>query len=352
MEQLKERAVALTRDLVRIKSEAPPGNERPVAEFIVEYLKKHGVEGSVVPVGEDRANVMAVLKGNRPGKTLLYQGHIDVVPAVVSEWSIPPYEGVIRDGKLYGRGSADMKSGVAAMIEATLWLKRNKVPLAGDLVLGFVADEEVSNKGTYKMLNDGLQADFCVISEPTSLDIVLGHRGVLAMEVTFLGKSVHSAQWHTGINAITKAVDFINRTREFYDSILSKKSHPLLGPPTLNVAVIDGGKKFNVIPDQCRIELDRRILVGESRESCERELQSILDDLATCDPDFKTQTKTLTYCPPSMISPDAEIVRCLREAGKKVLGTVPQETAFKATCEASLLQPKSWIICTEINRVT
>lgn len=332
-----ERAVKLAQDLVRLPSEAPPGAEKAVAERLAEVLSAAGLEVQLVEAAPDRPNVVARLRGEVPGPTLLYQGHIDVVPAGDhSLWHFPPYAGVIQDGKLYGRGAADMKGGVAAMTAAALKLKEERMPLKGDLVLAFVVDEEVTNRGAKKLVADGLKADWAVIGEPTNLEIALGHRGVVAFKVRTSGRAVHAAQGQSGVNAIEKAFSF---AREIFDfgQTLAERNHPLLGSASLHLTTIIGGTKVNIIPDTCEMMLDRRLLPGETKERAEAEIAGIIERLSARDKDFRATLAVTTYCPPGEIPAGHPLVQALRDATQKVLGMPAQHKGFEATCEASII---------------
>lgn len=332
-----EKAIELAQDIVKIPSEAPPGEEKAVAEKLAEVLSGGGLETKLVEAAPGRPNVLATLRGMDKGPTLLYQGHIDVVPVGdVSLWSVPPYGGIIRDGKLYGRGASDMKSGVAAMAAAAMALKRQNVPLKGNLVLAFVVDEEVSNLGIKKLIEDGLAADWAVVGEPTSLDIALGHRGVIAFKVRTYGRAAHAAQAQAGVNAIDKAFSFRSEIEKLRETI-SGRSNSLLGNPSLNLTTIKGGTKVNIIPDFCEMTLDRRLIPGETREAVESEIRALIKELAAKDPEFKADFTVTTCVAPGEIVKDHPLVQTLSEAVLQAMGKMPQFKGFEATCEASII---------------
>lgn len=333
----KPRAVELAKVLVRTKSEAPPGEEKQVAEKLAAILADAGLDVHLMEAGPGRPNVMACLKGEMAGPTLLYQGHLDVVPAGdPSHWHVPPYAGVVRDGRLYGRGAADMKGGVAAMAAAAIALKEEHVSLKGNLLLAFVVDEEVANLGTKKMITDGLKADWAVIGEPTNLEIALGHRGTIAFKVRTVGRSVHAAQGQTGINAIDKAFEFAAELGQLRKTIAQRR-HPLLGSASLNLTTIRGGTKVNIIPDTCELMLDRRLLPGETQASAQAEITTLLNKLRAQDREFEADLTITAYCPPGEIPAEHPLVQALGAAAEKILGTPPRLKGFEATCEASLL---------------
>lgn len=334
---LREQAIRVAQELVRVPSEAPPGNEQKVAEKIARLLSEGGLKVQLMPVATGRPNVIAIARGNAPGPTLLYHGHLDVVPAgELSFWHFKPYDGVICNGKLYGRGAADMKGGLAAMASAAMQLKKDNVPLRGNLVLAFTVDEEVTNLGTKKLIAERFRADWAIVGEPTNLEIALGHRGVVALRIQLTGRASHAAQSEKGINAIDKALNLMNELQRFKKTI-SMRCHPLLGCSSLNVTTIRGGTKVNIIPDTCELMIDRRLIPGETKESVEAEITTVLSMLGAADPEFQAVLTTTTYCPPGAIAADHPLVEALSTAAYDVIGAWPSRKGFEATCEASLL---------------
>ncbi len=190
--------------MIREASVNPPGGERDCAEVVAKKLRGLGLEVELVEKEPGSTNVVARLKGTRGSPVLLYNGHIDVVPAG-NGWSRDPFSGEIVEGRLYGRGTADMKSGVASMVAAAEAIVKSGFKLKGDLLITAVADEETGSlKGTRYLIERGLKADMAVVSEPTDLRVEIAHKGILWAEITTRGRGSHASRPHLGVNAIDK----------------------------------------------------------------------------------------------------------------------------------------------------
>lgn len=266
--------------LVRINSvnsayEGGPG-EAEVANWIEAFFAQHGIaterQSTVFP---GRDNVLARLPGRDRSRTIVLEAHMDTVS--ITGMSIPPFDPVIREGKLYGRGSCDTKAGLAAMMHTLIELKQAGITPHCDVLLAAVIDEEYSYRGVVRLC-EGLQADAAIVAEPTELRAVIASKGVLRWAIEVQGKAAHSAKPHLGINAI-QHMRRVLEALEQDDARLAQRSHPLVGQPTCNVGVIRGGVQVNFVPDLCTIELDRRLLPGESAESALAEYQALLDSL-------------------------------------------------------------------------
>jgi len=268
--------VELLQQLVRIPTENPPGNDyREAAALVGQILADAGYEVSYVDAAPGLTNVLARLRGRVGGPTLLLNGHLDVVPAGEG-WNHPPFAGISDSGRVYGRGTADMKGAVASMLVAAQRLAHKRKDLAGDLLLAFTADEETGGLDGVKFLLDRglLKADFAVVGEPTDFEVRSCQRGALWLEAEFRGRSAHGSLPHLGINAVEMAAEVIAALRK---SCPSHLSHKLLGSPTLSVNRIDGGTKVNVIPNRCRIEIDRRMLPEENSSEVEASIRAVID---------------------------------------------------------------------------
>ncbi|MFN0074743.1 MAG: M20 family metallopeptidase, partial [Chloroflexota bacterium] len=251
--------VALTRELIQVDSINPPGNEQAVAELLAARAREWGLQAEIRDVAPGRPNVVIKLAGTGAAPTLLYLGHLDTVPPGEVPWIYPPLSGELADGRIWGRGAADMKGGLAAMLVAMATLKRAGVALPGDLVLVAVVGEEVDCAGSKHFLADhGMDnVGWLVISEPTAMDFVVAHRGALWVEATTYGKTAHGSMPHLGVNAILGMLELVHRLRGWEHPW---SPHPLLAPPTLSVNTIEGGVKTNVSPDTCRATIDMRTL--------------------------------------------------------------------------------------------
>lgn len=266
--------------LVRINSvnsayDGGPG-EAELADWIAAFFAARGIpterQSTVFP---GRDNVLARLPGRDRTRTLVLEAHMDTVS--ISGMSVPPFDPVIREGKLYGRGSCDTKAGLAAMMHTLADLKQEGTVPPCDVLLAAVIDEEYSYRGVVRLC-EGLQADAAIVAEPTELRAVIASKGVLRWAIEVQGKAAHSSKPHLGTNAI-QHMRRVLEALEKDDARLSQRSHPLVGQPTCNVGVIRGGVQVNFVPDLCTIELDRRLLPGETAEAALAEYQEMLDAL-------------------------------------------------------------------------
>ncbi len=337
----REALVRLAMDLIRHESEAPPGREEGVARFAAEQLRGLGFEAEVDPVAPGRANAIGRLRGaGGPGaRTLAFNGHLDVVPRGEAAWTSPPYAPEIRGGRLYGRGAADMKGGIAAAMHAAAMLRAAGVRLRGDLLFALDADEEVNNIGLRKMLADKVFAGVsaCVIGEPTGLDIAVGHRGVGGVGAIFAGSATHAAQAWRGVNAVAHACRFVQKVEELCRRKLRDRNHPLLGPSLVTPTLMHGGFRINVVPSRCELSLDLRMIPGESLDSAMAELAGLAEELRREVPDLDVSFRPTTYCPPGLTDAGHPVVAALREAALGVPGAGGGIKGFEASGELSMI---------------
>lgn len=252
--------LTLGRALLAVPSENPGGTEDEVARFVVDFLTDLGASCEVVRGEAGRPSVVATIGSGRP--KLAWNGHLDVVPAGdPASWEHPPFAGTVEDGRLIGRGAADMKGAVAAALAATSAIVRSGVGLGGTLELHLVADEERTGlHGTRVLWEAGLlDQDACIVGEPTELQLALAERGGAWITATATGRAAHGSTPHLGVNAITSMARFLLRIEE----VLPDREHPLVGRPSVNAALIAGGSAPNVVPDRCEVDVDRRTVPGE-----------------------------------------------------------------------------------------
>ncbi len=255
----------VARALIAAPSENPGGTEDAAAAVAADVLSELGAEPDIVRGGAGRPSVVARI-GASDGPSLAWNGHLDTVPAGSPDtWSCPPFEGRVEGGRLVGRGAVDMKGAVAAALGAAAAIRRAGGELHGSLVFHLVADEELAGiHGTKELLDAGLlQQDAAIIGEPSDLQLGLAQRGGAWLTATAFGKAVHGSQPHLGVNAITSMARLLLRLPE----CLPDLEHPLAGRPTVNAAIIAGGNAPNVVPDRCSIDIDRRVIPGETDPS-------------------------------------------------------------------------------------
>lgn len=254
-----EAAVKLLQKLIRTRTTNPPGHELILAEWVSDYLRKLGLQVELMPFGEKRGNVIARIKGSGKKPGLIFSAHFDTVPEGEIPWTYPPYGAEIHDNKIFGRGAADMKGGMAAMIMAAAALAKTPgLKLKGDLIIAFTSGETSHLEGVKLLVESGKIKDagaFCV-SEPTGLEVLIAEKGALWMKAKARGRTAHSSMPERGENAIFNMVNFLYRAERYKPAF---HSHHLLGDPTITVGIINGGVLINVVPDTCTAEIDIRI---------------------------------------------------------------------------------------------
>ena len=319
----KRELVDLTIQLVQTPTENPPGNEKRAAQFLKPLLSKMGFKIKTVLSPKGRSNLVAEKRWGKGGRKLIFNGHLDVVPAGnPSQWKYPPFQGKLRRGKIYGRGSSDMKSGIASFLQALSTIDRSRIPLhQGAVILHLVSDEEShGHQGMEFLTQQGdIQGDAALVGEATDLQPVIAQKGALWLRILTMGKSAHGSKPDLGVNAIEKMTMLIERL----NSIPLENEHPFLGKPTLSIGTIQGGTKINIVPDRCQIELDRRLLPDERREKVSGEIKEILDSLQSRDPLFQYRMEEIDFAEPAEIDPDEEIVKIGVGAIQTVTGRIP-----------------------------
>lgn len=256
-------AAHLTQELIRFETINPPGNESPCAHYLGGILEAVGFETRYASIGENRDNLIAWIGGEEGKLPICFSGHTDVVPLGAAPWTVAPFGGEIANGKIYGRGSSDMKSGVAAFVTAAFKLAPSLENTAG-LVLVITAGEERGCEGANLLVRQGLlpQAGAIVVAEPTANRLLAGHKGVFWLEGTARGVTAHGSMPEEGVNAVYKAARAA-LALEAFD--FSEDAHPVLGRPTVNVGWMRGGLNVNSVPDEARLGVDVRLVPGVER---------------------------------------------------------------------------------------
>lgn len=299
--------------LVEIDSRNPtlvPGapGEGGIARFLADVLRGWGMRVDVTEVAPGRSNVVARAGRAEPGfGRLLLNGHLDVVGT--EGMRHPPFVAARRDGRLHGRGSADMKGGLAAMCVAAR--DAAAAGLAGEVVVAAVADEEYESLGTRSLLAGGLRADAAVIPEPTRLAIAPAHRGFAWITLEVRGRAAHGARYDLGIDAITHAGYILAELDRWQAATLGDRIHPLLGRGSLHASRISGGTGFNTYPDHCTVGLERRTLPGDTGERFVREVEEACARVRAEIPMLDVAISSVGGQPASDVAPDAPIVRAL-----------------------------------------
>ena len=290
--------VQLLRQLVAIDSVNPslvPGaaGEGEVAQTIADHLRAIGLEVELQEVVPGRPNVIGVLEGRASGPSLMFCGHIDTVGV---EGMRSPFDPVERDGRLYGRGSQDMKSGVAAMIDAARVVAGEGLA-AGRLIVACVVDEEYASIGADALVSRW-RADAAVVTEPTDMHIAIGHKGFAWFEIETRGRAAHGSRPRDGRDAIMRMGRVLHALEQLDRRLQARLEHPLLGMASLHASIIEGGRELSSYPDRCTLKLERRTLPGETDAIVQNELESILAALRRDDPEFEA-TLTPVFARPA-----------------------------------------------------
>ncbi len=271
----RDRLIALTRHVIRIDSQNPPGREAALARFVAADLREAGLTVRTYSFRPGRTNVVAVLPGRerrRPG--ILLTPHLDTVP-VGRGWRRDPLGGEVRGGRIYGRGASDDKGNLACCMEVVRRLAEDGFRPARDIVLAATADEETgSHLGLIPLLERKiLRPAAAVVMDSDEGDVIVAQKGLIHARVRIEGRKAHAAYRHLGINAVETAARVIVRLERLK---LPHRRHPLLGPPTTNIGVIHGGDKVNMVPDLCEFALDVRFLPGMRAREVLKEVRSVI----------------------------------------------------------------------------
>lgn len=319
----RTQATELLKQLVSIDSVNPslvPGGagEREISEFIAEYMREIGLETALTEVSPGRTNAVGVLKGlGKP--RLLLNGHTDTVG--IEHMEISPLEPVIKEGKLFGRGSHDMKGGLAAILAAAKAVVDSGIKLKGDLIVAAVCDEEYASIGTEKLMEQ-VRAEGAIVGEPTALQILVAHKGFAWIEVETQGIAAHGSLSEIGVDAIAKMGKVLVKVERLQENLKAKK-HSLVGSPSVHASLIQGGIGLSTYPDVCKLQIERRMIPGETRADIEAEMDLMLGSVRLGDPTFKGNYHIFFVRNPLEVSPNEKICQVLRRSTLDVMGGEP-----------------------------
>ena len=320
----KGKLTELLKDLVKIDSVNPslvPGaaGESEVAEYIRDWMQEHGLITEYTLVEPRRPNVIGYLKGTGGGKTLLFNGHMDTVGT--DYMTIDPYNPKIEGNKLFGRGSYDMKGGLAASMAAVKAIVDSNLELSGDVILAAVCDEEYASIGTESLVKT-INADAAIIGEPTGYNIQVAHKGFAWIDIITYGLAAHGSAYETGIDAITKMGHILIGLESIQSKLLLKRHH-LVGPGSIHASIISGGRELSTYPDLCKLEVERRLIPGETKQDVDNEIQDLIKSIKDNDPKFESTYHISFYRAPMEMDPEEEICRLLKDETKKIIGVDP-----------------------------
>lgn len=275
----------LLKELVRADTSEGKG-EVKAAEIVAARFRRSGVEARVDSWDERRANVIAHVKSDRGKGALLFVCHLDVVGPGQAQWVYPPFEAVEVDGKIHGRGSVDMKGGIAAAVTAICEVVDSGAKLHGDVIFAGTAGEETDGSGIRRFVSDAEWMPRLlgvVIPEPTGFAVVTAHRGLVWLKVTTKGKAAHSSTPELGINAISSMKRVLNELENYR---INAEPHRLLGKSSMSINTISGGKAMNIVPDECTIGIDIRTVPGQNTSGIVSDLKATVGNLKVGDPKF------------------------------------------------------------------
>ena len=297
--------LSLLSDIVKIPSVS--GDEADLAKYINDYCAKLGFQSKI----DRHGNVIAMVKGKNSGKRLAFNSHMDTVP-VGEGWTHDPFSGEIIGDRMYGRGSTDCKAAIAAQIIATKALVESGADFNGEIALCYVVEEEVqdvSRKGTVKMLKDGFTADMAINGEDTDLNVCIATGGMLEVKITTLGVGAHGATPLEGKNAIKmmyRVVEEIEKMIPGYNKYI--------GSGSINIGVISGGERSSVVPDMCEMKVSRFTVPGETGSMFYSQILSIIERLKEEDTSFDAIAELTYDSNPSIISEEEQIVKSIINA--------------------------------------
>jgi acetylornithine deacetylase len=333
---LLDPSVQLARDLVAIDSVNPslvPGaaGEAEIASAIAEHMRRIGLDVVIQEAAPDRPNVIGVLEGRAPGQSLMLCGHIDTVGV---DGMDAPFAPEIRDGRLYGRGSQDMKGGVAAMIDAAR-VAKDRGFVRGRLIVAAVVDEEYASMGADALVKEWT-ADGAVVTEPTDLHVAIGHKGFAWIDVITRGRAAHGSRPHDGRDAIMRMGRVLHRLEALDRTLQSGTPHPILGTGSLHASTISGGRELSSYPDVCRLQMERRTVGTESGETALAEVSAILDALRREDHEFEAGAQLTFARPPYELPAEHRLPRLLLDAAT-ALGAQSAKVGMSFWTDAAVL---------------
>lgn len=305
----QEAMFQLCSDMVKIPSVS--GNEAKLAEFVDAYCKALGFESEI----DRHGNVLAIVKGKNPGKRIAFNSHLDTVE-VGEGWERDPFSGEIRDGRIWGRGSTDCKAAIAAQIIAAKSLVESGAEFNGEIALMYPVEEEVQNvsrKGTLKMLQDGFTADMCVNGEDTDLHVCLACEGMLEILITTVGLGAHGATPYKGRNAIKMMCRVVEELGKIVPAV-----NKYTGSGSINPGIICGGERSSVVPNSCTLRVSRFTVPGETGQMFLDQVNEILARLKAEDSNFEAYAELTYDSNPSIVDENSEIVRAIHAAHAEI----------------------------------
>jgi acetylornithine deacetylase len=330
--------VELLKQLIAIDSVNPdlvPGGagEGRIADFCASWLNAHGFEVRRLEEKPGRPSIVGVAKGAGGGRSLMLNGHYDTV--TLAGYAGDPLDPVQRDGKVFGRGAFDMKSGVAAMMAAAARAKA--AVLRGDIFVACVADEEFASIGTAEVARR-FTADAAIVTEPSHLELTVAHKGFIWFDVVVKGKAAHGSRPEFGVDAIAKAGRFLTALEDWDQRLRAAPTHPILKSGSVHASLIKGGEELSSYPAECRISLERRTIPGETSATVLKELETIVAAIRRIDPGFEAEIIPGLERVPFEVGEQESIVQTLDAVATRTLGGKPTRRGEPFWTDCAILQ--------------
>ncbi len=318
--------------LIRVPSVNPtlapeePGGEAAIARTAVDWLNDHGVKAWLEDAAPGRPNAVAEL-GADGGPTLVMCAHLDTVST--AGMTIPPFDPRVEEGRVFGRGSFDMKGSAGAIMSAAASLAHDGLR-RGRIMLALVADEEYASIGAMDFVRRHT-ADACIVTEPSDGQLILGHKGFVWAEIVTTGHAAHGSRWDLGVSAIGRMGRIVAALEEFDRRVLRSRVHPLVGPASMHCALIQGGSGLSTYAPECRLKIERRTIPGETPEQVQAELEEVIKTAG------EQATVTRFFDRPSLTcDPASPIASAVREAARTVTGHQPVEAGVAYWMDAAI----------------
>lgn len=334
----REYLIKTLADLIGINSINPQlvpdgAGETEIAAYIAGALRRLNLEVMTHEPEPGRVSVVGKLKGKGRGRSLMLNGHIDTVGVA----GMPePFAAAIRNGRMYGRGAYDMKGSIAACMTAVKALVDARANLNGDLLLAAVADEEYFSLGTAEVIKHH-RVDGAIVTEATEMNLCRGHKGFIWLEVETVGRAAHGSRFDEGIDANMRMGRFLAELDKLEKELRARPPHPLVGPPSLHAALINGGAGLSTYAASCKLKIERRTIPGETEAQVVNEIQAIIERLSAADPTFKAAVSAFCTRDAFEVAADAAIVRAVEQAATQVRGTPPQHIGQTFWMDSALL---------------
>jgi acetylornithine deacetylase len=334
-------ATGLLKELVKIDSVNPalvPGakGEEEIAEYVANWLKDLGLKAKVDKIEAKRCNAVGALKGAGGGKSLMLNGHIDTVG--YDYMTIDPLKPVVKDGRMYGRGTFDMKGGLVASLAALKAVVDSGTQLKGDVVVAAVCDEEYASIGTERVM-EKTRVDAAIVGEPSALQIERCHKGFAWIDVETKGLAAHGSAWQVGVDAIVEMGKVLT-SLEALGAKHQKRRHPLVGPASVHAGTIKGGLELSTYPDRCLLQIERRTIPGEERKDVEAEMETLLKGIADKDPKFTASYEIIFYRGSMDVPETSDICQTIVACSKEAIKLTPAFTGGSGWLDTQIIWGK------------